>query len=259
MEARMTVQDVYEKITKKYNVKESFKVVKKVDEYRQSWKPNKVRIVLLAESHKYTKESMLSNKANYSHLNDKYSKLLKKYPQEYVKFVYCLGYGENDLFRKPISENKGTWQFWRIFYSCMNKVSTNSDLEENSVLKKVTKSFEERLKNKVNLLCKLKDRGIWLVDASIVGIDGKNHSANKDEIIKMSWEHYIKGLLLSLPSLKHIIIIGKRVEKCIKKDIKGDKLVSIPFTRIYQPQGCREKGMFLKELKKVSQICKKYT
>lgn len=255
----MIVQYAYKKITEKYKVKESLKVVKKVDEYRQFWKPNKVRIVLLAESHKYTEEAMLSNKANYSELNGDVLNCLKKYPQEFVKFVYCLGYGENELFLgKPVSKNTGTWQFWKIFYSCVNKISNKSDFEKNSVLKRDT-TPEERFINKVNLLCKLKDSGIWLVDTSIIGIDGKNHSANKDNIIKMSWKRYIKGLLLLLPSLKHIIIIGKRVEKSIKEDIKDNKLAGIPFTTIYQPQGCREKGMFLKELKKVSQICKKYT
>lgn len=67
---------------------EPYESVELVERYRQYWKPDNVRIVLLAESHVLT-------------TNDDRNFTIKKldrlpgYPAQYAKFVYCLAYGEN--------------------------------------------------------------------------------------------------------------------------------------------------------------------
>ena len=50
-------------------------------------------------------------------------------PRGFVRLVYCLGYGENGLLERPVigSPNRGTPQFGKIFYSCINLVSSNAD------------------------------------------------------------------------------------------------------------------------------------
>ena len=140
---------------------ESFEIVNTVHDYRLFWKPKKVKTVLLAESHVYT-----SNSDYGSYLNPSYLKL-PRYPNKYVRFVYCLGHGENAILNLNIPKNSGTPEFWKIFYSCCNKINSREDFK--SILKSKTE-FDIRIKNKIKLLNSLKDRGVWLLDASILAL-----------------------------------------------------------------------------------------
>ena len=195
----MDIERAYRQIRrkcKKCNVKlkEDPAVVKKVEEYRQFWRPQKVKVVLLAESHKYTCKKLLSHRADYSRTK-RYTKFLKGCPTEYVKFVYCLGYGENELLKNPVKGNKGTWQFWKILYSCnISKISDKSAFDH---ILKTASTFDKRISNKVKLLQSLKKKGIWLVDVSITGVDKKERK-ERELILKNSWQCYTRELLLSL-------------------------------------------------------------
>lgn len=230
---------------------DTFETVKAVESHRQFWKPNRIRIILLAESHKYTqKEKIL---VDYNKCKSTKSLTARKCPSEYVRFVYCLGYGENDLLNNPHlleHKNGGTPQFWKIFYSCCNKISKDKDFHPILKDKKSGIPLEGRLKNKLDLLDKLKDRGIWLVDASIIGIDRKNPKAKK-KVLKCCWQNYTKNLLRSL-NPEHVIIIGKGVGKIIKSDLEND--LEIPCSIIKQPEGCRKPGEKLKNLKQLNKI-----
>jgi hypothetical protein len=42
-------------------------------------------------------------------------------PRGFVRLVYCLAYGENELLDEAIESNKGTPQFWKIFFSCLTR------------------------------------------------------------------------------------------------------------------------------------------
>ena len=84
---------------------DSLKVVKQVEEYRQFWKPKKTNVVLLAESHYYTKKQDYEIKCSRLILD----KLISNYPTNFVRFVYCLGYGENELLNTPIKNNRGMY------------------------------------------------------------------------------------------------------------------------------------------------------
>ncbi len=189
----MNLKNTYKDLLKITKEIDSFEVVKKVDEYRQFWKPKNVKVVLLAESHVYTTDEDMQNRLD----NNSGICLPKKYPRDFVRFVYCLGYGENELLTEPIENNSGTPQFWKIFFSCCNKISSNSDFKP--ILKKGTKSFDERLKNKIKLLGKLRENGIWLVDASVAGLYSKSKrfsQKTKREIISLCWDNYTKPLLV---------------------------------------------------------------
>ena len=63
---------------------EPYESVELVESYRCYWKPEKVRIILLAESHVFT--SMSDMRIALPAISG-----LDGYPTSYAKFVYCLG------------------------------------------------------------------------------------------------------------------------------------------------------------------------
>jgi hypothetical protein len=221
----MTLKQAYDKIIefiKNQNVKvDSFQVVNEVDKYRNYWKPERVNVILLAESHVFTSDDDFKIKINYSNFKE----LIPNYPDGFVRFVYCIGYSESDIFSNhPNSSfiNPGTWQYWEIFSAC-----ASSDL--NTVLKKEMPRHVERIKNKINLLKKLREMGIWLVDSSIAGINGLPNKL-KREIIMLSWNNYVKNIVLD-ENPKAIIFIGKPV-----KDVLKDEIDSKSIKSFFQPQ-----------------------
>ncbi len=223
----MNIKDAYESIQKEIPKSfkiDSLKIVKKVEEYRQFWKTKKVNIVLLAESHVFTSDEELKHHYDYN----KYE-LPDGYPDGFVRFVYCLGYGENDLLKTPIENNKGTPQFWKLFTSC----SDNTDFKP--ILKSRTPSFEDRVKNKIELLRKMQEKRTWLLDASIIGLYPKQEWLTpkmKRKILLKCWEIYTEPLLLSSKP-KQIICIGKELWDILKDKLKK---INIPVETIYQPQ-----------------------
>src|SRR6266516_1132984 len=84
---------------------DSFEIVEEVARLRDLWKPEKVRVVLLAESHAHTSQNEFDTPW---HTPD------NMYQGKFVRFVYCLANGETEL-APSIRDNKGTSQFWKIF------------------------------------------------------------------------------------------------------------------------------------------------
>jgi hypothetical protein len=124
---------------------DSLAVVKQVEQYRQLWKPLvQTNVILLAESHVYTSDQDYEVECN----RQLQSNFIKGYPTHYVRFVYCLGKGENELLEllnKKVDKNGGRAQFWKIFSSCVAK--DDSDLGFQRILKEkpnFTKDLEIR-------------------------------------------------------------------------------------------------------------------
>jgi len=72
---------------------ESASVLRAVAAHREYWRPEEVRVLLLAESHVLTHDHELEAQVRldaYGHSDA---------PTEFVRLVYCLGYGERDLLR----------------------------------------------------------------------------------------------------------------------------------------------------------------
>jgi len=233
---------------------DSLEVAKEVDRYRMYWKPKgRVKVVLLAESHVRTEAD------RFDHLlaEKKLSSLgLKGYPAHLVRFVYCLGAGENGLLARailPEKANASKWQFWKILWSCMN----DPRQEEFPITVGRTPDFEVRLRKKISLLRGLQVKGIWLLDASIVGIDkiGQKH---KDEIGRTSWEKYVKTSLLSLkPRPEHLVIIGIGVSRAVLGQTARRKGTwkGIPYDVIEQPQAQLAGDGHRENLAKIFRIC----
>lgn len=184
---------------------DSLAVVAQVEEYRRYWMPQNVRVILLAESHVATTDDEMSCQLDAGLIP------LQSYPTDYVRFVYCLGYGENNLLQSPMHGNRGTPQFWQIFFSCCNRISSNDDF--SPILKTKTTNMAERIENKCRLLSRLKRKGVWLVDASIVGIyspgGGRLSPKKVRSIIRRSWDLYVRDVVAEAkPS--YLICIGTK-------------------------------------------------
>lgn len=217
--------------------------VQLVEEYRRYWKPDRVKIVLLAESHVYTSE-------NDRRIIIPALAALPKYPTRYSRFVYCLGYGERGLTKSNIHPKRdGTPQFWKIFYSCNNRVSSLDDF--SPVLGRT--NHEQRVLNKIQLLQDLKAKGIWLVDASIVALykDGEK-IPDMFSALEESWKSYTRDVVIGVKPV-HVICIGKGVANIVEKDIK--RHFSDKYTVIYQPNAFLSSEEHMKNFKTYNKIC----
>lgn len=194
---------------------EPFGSIALVEKYRQYWKPAKPKIILLAESHVFTRQEDM-------HIQIPEIPDLPEYPKEYVKFVYCLGYGESKLTTNISHPNRdGTWQFWKILYSCNTCIRSNEDFKPVMKGKNGT-PFQERLRNKIALLKALKQKGIWLVDASIMALydaGNKPKSAIMRKVIRTSWENYTQSVVTDAHP-EAIICIGSGVFRVLENDLK---------------------------------------
>lgn len=205
------LEDAYQNIKTKYENHwdlEPFPIIKTVNDHREYWKPSEVDTILLAESHVYTTISDHNNTMNYDGFPQ-----LNECPNNYVRLVYCLGYGEKRLVK--INGNPGTPQFWKIFAACVNK-DFNLEFERISVSKNPYTT--QRIRNKILLLEELKKRGIWLVDASIVALYNntiKPSPITMEKIIETSWDQFVSKVIQEV-NPKRIIVIGKGVSNILK-------------------------------------------
>lgn len=151
------LRDAYDQIQFRFPglVLDSFKVATDVVDHRNFWKPPAVRTMLLAESHVYTTESENSFRIDYPKELNQYN-----LPQNFVRLVYCLAYGEQLLSPQTI-KNTGTWQYWKIFAAC---ASDTPKIDYSPVLKCNNYSEQKRILDKFSILLKLKEKGVWLVD-----------------------------------------------------------------------------------------------
>jgi hypothetical protein len=197
---------------------EPLSVAREVDEHRQYWRPKNPKLVLLAESHVRTTEAELQGTIKAL------DSIPKSIPRSFVKFVYCLGYGESELLSGPVKSNPGTVHFWKIFHSCLNSVNQKEDFA--SLLKART-SLPERLDNKLRLLERMKVEGIWLVDASIVALyqrgSPKPRTTLYNQVLKSSWKEYVCSLIEEARP-DGILCVGFAVARALKTEL--DKLRS---------------------------------
>ena len=225
---------------------ESYESVALVEEYRRYWRPDKVRIILLAESHVYTTDA----DREYE-LRDIYG--LPDYPTPYAKFVYCLAYGEDSLTQGQTHPAvDGTPQFWKIFHSCMNDPTAVAAF--SPVLKSRT-TITQRIENKIRLLKDLKNCGVWLVDTSIMALyDGGKKSKHKlmTHALRTSWLGYTRQVLQDAAP-EHVIIIGKGVAKSVEPELQED--MGTRYTVIAQPNAHLSAEQHQENFKTYYRIC----
>lgn len=188
---------------------EPLESVQLVETYRRYLKPEKVRVLLLAESHVFTSDE--DRQIIIPPHTD-----LPYYPTQYARFVYCLGYGEQILTQNQLyPKNTGTPPFWKIFFSCNNPISSLKDF--STILGQTS---QQKVSNKIKLLKDLKEKGIWLVDTSIVALYKEgSKDPNMSTALEISWQSYTREVVLSAKP-EHVICIGKGVAKIVENDLQ---------------------------------------
>lgn len=136
---------------------ESATYLQAVATWRAAWRPARVRLLLVAESHVAELPGDNGVVVRAQHLTT------RPLPTSFVRLVYCLGYGEDRLCSRPPSKNAGTWQFWDL----LGQVALGPG---NVQPRKSAATLEARLRWKVTVLETLARRGIWLEDASPIGV-----------------------------------------------------------------------------------------
>jgi hypothetical protein len=209
---------------------ESPEYLERVVSWRSVWRPQRVRILLVAESHVAEQSGDLNvNVALPKELNKTVS-----LPQGFCRLVYCLGYGENDIcFPKVPTNNNGTWQFWDLFGS----ISAGFD---DSISPKMPRHNESdsisRLKWKIKVLDMLAEEGVWLEDASIIGLyaSGKKlvNGNNYKKLIRESFEKFVWPVFEADPP-EQVWIIGQGVGSALAglSMISPDRVISQPQDR----------------------------
>ena len=222
---------------------EALESVHLVETYRRYLKPDNVKVLLLAESHVFTSDN--DRKIVIPPLS-----ALPDYPTRYARFVYCLGYGEKKLTASSFHPARdGTPQFWKILFSCCNHVSASSDFAP--ILSHTP--YHLRLQNKIALLKKLKDKGVWLVDASIVALyNNGTKSSEMFRAIQESWQSYTRDVVLTVEPA-HVICIGKGVARVVEPDLK--RHFPGKYTVIPQPNAHLSATEHLANFQTYSRIC----
>ena len=125
--------DAIKKLSMSFQV-EPLEIVKQVHQYRRYWKPDTVKTLLLAESHVFTSAESFAQRHKCDIFDD-----LAGYPKEYVRFVYCLSYGDSDSMLNPLpGRNSGTPQFWKLFNETVTddfRVTNNPDKKDKRAQK----------------------------------------------------------------------------------------------------------------------------
>ena len=205
---------------------EAVEVAWEVERYRRSWRPKKTRLVLLAESHVFTTQEEFGRVLGGTGT-------ISGQTSHFVRFVYCLGYGENRLLNTPVKTNPGTWQFRKIFYSCVNTIVSNSDFAP--IVKSGT-DFPTRVKNKLNVLSALREVGVWLVDASIAAVYRPGRGQRTPdrvltEVLRNSWRRYTRTTVES-EKPEGVLCIGMKVRRSLRGLIEE---LGIPVGAVPQP------------------------
>jgi hypothetical protein len=204
---------------------ETASVLRAVAAHRDYWKPEKVRILLLAESHVMTREADLASGVSLARFGHPDA------PSEFVRLVYCLGYGEAGLRSTRVTHDGGTPQFWKVLAACLG------DPRNAPVLKSVEPDFERRVRGKVALLEELKARGVWLLDASPVAlyVQGGAKPKHVPDLLRASWDEYSCAVVRE--TAPHaVMVIGKMVHTALGERLEAAVGSGVPVDWMYQPQ-----------------------
>jgi hypothetical protein len=211
---------------------ESLAVIRLVAAHRSYWRPRTTRVLLLAESHVYTRDSECVPMQGVG-LPD-----MAGAPETYVRLVYCLGYGESKYVGSKVKPNPGTPQFWKIFASC---VSPPGESTFSPVLRGRTPDFRTRLEAKVRILRQMQAAGVWLLDASLLALcrpgGARLDPATCEGILRTSWQHYVGEQVRAL-NPESIIVIGKGVARALKRELAGlghGKVTVLPQPQAHLP------------------------
>ncbi len=189
---------------------ESHACLQAVEHWRTLWRPESIRILLVAESHVAERPG----DADVSVQHDAWS-------GNYCRLIYCLGYGENAICSHGPIENRGTSQYWEIFRRA-------AGVEESAP------RGPSRLGWKVRILERMRENGIWLVDASIVAIAAPGgirrfEGALGNWVVRESWDRFVWPSVQD-ERAEQVWVIGKGVGRALEGHaaIRPDRVIDQP-------------------------------
>lgn len=188
---------------------DSLDAVRIVDQHRRFWRPQRPKVILLAESHVFTHLEELRPMDGCG------TPGFQGLPDTYARFVYCLGYGENRFVGTNVSGNGGTPQFWKILWSCLHRVDQPTDFSPILVSRS---EYSNRLATKRSLLEELRERGVWLVDASPVALYApgrvKPSPVQLGQAIRLGWDRYVSSVIREAAP-RSTVVIGSGVARSL--------------------------------------------
>jgi hypothetical protein len=198
-----------------------------VEQLRSAWKPERVRIVVLAESHVWTSREETRSRVKQPDGRE----------TGFARFVYCLGYGERQLVEPEVRRNVGTPQYWKLFHDTLCEPTLTSN---KGVMKTGERDRQQRVRNKLDLLNKMQGAGVWLIDASVTALvrEGKMLVAPGDyrAVLNACWETHIREVLIECkPSLAAVLIVGRGVDDAIGDTVRRDLGDAVKIQTINQP------------------------
>jgi hypothetical protein len=181
-------------------VQESEEYLARIKAWREYWRPERVRVLLIAESHVAEQPGDLEISLRLPATTD------TPPPSGFCRLVYCLGYGENEICLPPARSNAGTIQYWDFFGQLAGGTG-------NAQPRKSASRLEDRLRWKIDTLHRLKERGIYLVDASVVALyapGGRRLITGRryQELLRQSFERFVWPEVSSEP-LEHNLGVSR--------------------------------------------------
>ena len=209
---------------------ESAAVMKAVMAHRAYWRPNDVRLLVLSESHVFTRETELAARVPLAVFGHEHA------PESFVRLVYCLGYGERDLVQGPVRGNVGTAQFWKLLTAGIDPALCAQ------VVERTQSDLLPRLAAKFSVLEALKARGVWLLDACPVALYAASQPKPKMAVLaqalELAWTAYTREAILDAAP-RAVMIVGKMVHDGIGGRIQAMLGPTVPVQWMYQPQARR--------------------
>jgi len=220
---------------------ESTRYLSQVSRWRSAFRPTRIRTLLVAESHVAEQpddvrvrvaipESLISH---------------KRLPNGFCRLVYCLGYGESKLCDPEPISNPGTWQFWDL----LGAIASLVDMSLNARCPRRREAgLEERLAWKCRVLSVLRDKGVWLVDASVLGLYGKGRrlvrGSRYRQLVRESFEMFVwPEVVRDHPD---VWVIGQGVGKALSS------LDMIAPTRVISQPQDRDVKRYRRELQRMA-------
>lgn len=211
---------------------ESLEYLDCISAWRNFWRPSRVRFALIAESH--VAEAPGDSNARVVLPPELAA---PEMPSGFCRLVYCLGYGEPELCTPHVTGNPGTWQYWDLFGSIASVVDGSIPPE---MPRRRQSGLIERLRWKVKVLRALRDAGIWLADASVVGIYAPggvrrlSGVAYRRSLRRDFNDHVWPSISSDRPT--HLWIIGRSVGRALNglPDIDAGCVISQPQDRNHE-------------------------
>jgi hypothetical protein len=209
---------------------ESAEVLAAVAAHRAYWRPAEVRLLILSESHVWTREAEIAARVPLEVFGHAAA------PAAFARLVYCLGYGERDLVQGRAHPNWGSPQFWKLLAAGLDPALGAR------VVERTEPDLLTRIAAKLRVLEELKARGVWLFDACPVALyaasQPKPRMAVLAQAMELAWPAYTREAIRTAAP-RAVMIVGKMVHDGIGGRIRAMLGPNVPVQWMYQPQARR--------------------